>query len=138
MGGLRQFCETYERTSVARFNGLMVCYNIEMRQLSDGTFSGTGYKSWEVLSGTDGRDLSPSEQSPIRVTGSVNNSDTITMQYTVQGARRATTGTATFDGGRTVLYSTVGGDSEDFPGTFRSTAANASGAARISAYALRD
>lgn len=138
MSGLRQFCETYDRTSVKRFEGLMVCYNIEIQQKGDGTFSGTGYKSWEVLAGTNGRDLPPNEQSPIRVTGSINNSDTVTMRYTVQGARRSTTGTATFDGSRTVMFNSVGGTSEDFPGTFRSSAANASGTARISAYGLID
>jgi hypothetical protein len=134
--GLRQFCETYDRTSVARFRGLKVCYAVRMQQHRDGSLQGTGYKSLEVMPGTDGRDLEPGEQSQIRLRGYIDNSDTIHLEYTVQGARRATKGVATFDGGRTVLNAAWG--SEDFPGTFRSDAANASGSASISSDALID
>ena len=134
--GLRQMCNTYDQTSVSRYQGLMVCYNIEMQQHRDGSLQGTGYKSWEVLAGTSGRDLGPSEQSPIRLSGYIDNSNTIRLEYTVQGAERTTRGVATYDATRTVFN--PNGGNEDYPGAFRTDAANASGSSTFSSYALRD
>lgn len=134
--GLRQLCETYERTSVASFRGLVVCYNIVVDQHRDGSLQGRGYKSLEKVAGGAYRDLPQAEQSLIRVSGFIDNSDVIHLEYTVQGAQRATKGVASLDATKTV-YDPNSGNS-DFPGTFRSDAASASGSSRFTSVALRD
>ncbi len=134
--GLRQLCETYERTSVARFRGLEVCYNIRVDQHRDGSLSGTGYKSFEALAGTSGRDLPPAEQSPVEVSGYIDNNDTIHLEYAVQGARRKTKGVAIIDATRAAF--TDSGGNPNWAGSFRTDASNASGSASYTGYALRD
>lgn len=107
-----------------------------MTQRRDGPLQGTGYKYFEQEAGTDGRDLDPGEQTPIRLTGSIDNAGTIQLQYTEQGARRNTRGTARFDATRTVTDRDSG--NPEYPGTYRTDAAGASGSARFVAIPLRD
>ena len=130
--GARDFCENYERTSVAEFVGMEVCYHIEMTQRG-GSLQGTGYKSFEALGGTPGRDLGPGEDSPIRLTGHIDSNDTIHLEYTVQGTRRSTKGTARIDARR--AYDN--GGNPEWGGTFRTSAADASGRATYTGWALK-
>ncbi len=136
LSGTRTMCTTYDRTNVPAYRGLMLCYMLEMEQRADGSLRGTGYKYFEVEAGTQGRDLDPGEQTPIRLTGSVDNSGTVQLQYTEQGARRSTRGSARFSTSRT--EPDRWGGNPEYVGTFRTDAAGASGPARFVAIPLRD
>lgn len=84
----------------------------------------------------EGRDLDPGQQTPIRLTGSIDNSGTVQIQYTEQGARRSTRGSACFSTARTELDRW--GSNPEYTGTFRTDAAGASGPARFVAIPLTD
>ena len=121
------FCETYDRTSVASFRGMELCYRVNMNQHPrDGSLSGSGRKISEQTRANGYRDLPPGEQSPVRVSGYIDGSNTIHLEYTVQGARRATKAVA--------QYRPDPGSPDDYVGSFRTDAANASGSAGLSAY----
>ncbi len=136
LSGTRTMCTTYDRTSVPAYRGLVLCYMLEMQQHRDGSLQGTGYKYFEMEAGTQGRDLDPGEQTPIRLTGSIDNSGTVQIQYTEQGARRSTRGSARFTTART--EPDRWGGNPEYTGTFRTDAAGASGPARFVAIPLRD
>lgn len=121
------FCETYDRTSVARFRGMELCYRINMDQHPrDGSLQGSGVKISEQTPSAGYRDLPPAEQTPIEVFGYIDNSETVNLEYTVRGARRSTKGVA--------QLRPQPGSPGDYVGTHRTDAANASGSAGLSVY----
>ena len=115
-----RFCETYDRTTdVSRYRDMEVCYSGDIRQ-EGSVLVGSGTKNAE-----NGRDLTGSARTPIRIEGYLYPNGYLAFNYTVQGARRASRGMAHYDG----ELMDRGTEGVRWNGGFHSDAANSSGSA---------
>ena len=113
-------CTTHERTSVARFRGMELCYDVTLTQ-NGGRISASGRKSTETVGGNT-ETLSGSRATPITIQGTISNDLEMDLRFSEQGANRNTTGTLDLS-----ANDGLGG----YAGRFTSTAANASGRAQL-------
>jgi 1A family penicillin-binding protein len=111
LSGWWELSNTIASTNYSAYRGLRLGYRVQFEQDGD-RLIGRGQK-WSE----DGRPVSAGARSPITVTGRVAGRQVI-LQFTEQGARRATTGSFSW---------TLTTDGDALRGSFWSTAADASG-----------
>jgi hypothetical protein len=111
LSGWWELSNTIASTNYSAYRGLRLGYRVQFEQDGD-RLIGRGQK-WSE----DGRPVSAGARSPIAVTGRVEGRRVI-LQFTEQGARRATTGS---------FFWILGDNGDALRGSFSSTAADASG-----------
>ncbi|MEM1054548.1 MAG: hypothetical protein AAGI52_03400 [Bacteroidota bacterium] len=114
-----RFCQTYQQTAVSRYQGMELCYTGTLRQ--DGTkIIGSGEKDSE-----NGTALTGTRRTPFRIEGYLYDDLTLRFNFTDQGARRVSRGSASFP--ESGMMSSGEGHGWNSGGTFQTDAANSSG-----------